>query len=169
MEESIAYIALGSNLGNKLLNITKAILFISNLKQTTLIKVSDFYRTSTTGKPNQPNFVNVVVEIKTFLSAFNLLNEILKIEKRMGRIQLNERWEPRIIDIDILLYNQDTYYSSHLIVPHPRMHQRRFTLEPLCDISPDLIHPIFHKSISMLLKELLYENNNNHKESQKRY
>jgi 2-amino-4-hydroxy-6-hydroxymethyldihydropteridine diphosphokinase len=163
MRKRIAYIALGSNLGNKRLNIIKAIWFINRLKQTTLTRVSRFYKIPTIGKPNQPNFVNAVVEIKTSLSVVNLLNEILKIEKRMERVQLCERWEPRVIDLDILLYNQDTYYSSRLIVPHPRMHQRRFVLEPLCDISPNLIHPVFYKSMRILMKELLYENNNKHK------
>lgn len=164
----MAYIALGSNLGNKRLNIIKAIRFISHIKQTVLTHRSGLYRTPPAGKSNQPNFLNAVVEIKTSLSAMNLLKEILKIEKRMGRVRSDERWAPRIIDIDILLYNQDTYHSSRLIVPHPRMHQRRFVLEPLCDISPDLIHPISHKLMSVLLKELLYENNNNHKEAQER-
>lgn len=164
----MACVALGSNLGNKRLNIIKAIRFIGHIKQTVLTHSSGLYRTPPAGKSNQPNFLNAVVEIKTFLSAMNLLKEVLKIEKRMGRVRSNERWAPRIIDIDILLYNQDAYYSSRLIVPHPRMYQRRFVLEPLCDISPNLIHPIFHKSMSMLLEELLYENNNKNKKSQER-
>jgi 2-amino-4-hydroxy-6-hydroxymethyldihydropteridine diphosphokinase len=155
----IAYISLGSNLGNKRLNIAKALLLVGNLKKNTLTRVSDFYKTSSEGKNNQPSFINIVAEIRTFSPVINLLKGVLKIERKMGRVHLSERWEPRIIDIDILMYNNDIYYSSDLIIPHPRMHKRLFVLKPLCDISPDLVHPIFHKSIRVLLKELLYENN----------
>lgn len=163
MRKRSAYIALGSNLGNKRLNIIKAVWFIKNLKQTTFSRASGFYKTPAEGNHNQPNFINAVAEIKTFLSAITLLNELLKIEKRMGRIRTNKRWHPRPIDLDILLYNQETYRSPRLIIPHPRMHKRLFVLEPLCEIAPDLIHPVLRKPMKVLLKELLYENNKNYK------
>jgi 2-amino-4-hydroxy-6-hydroxymethyldihydropteridine diphosphokinase len=92
------------------------------------------------------------LEIRTSLGAKDLMQKILQLEKLMGR-ERNEKYDPRIIDIDILLFNHDQYNDSFLKIPHPEMQNRRFALTPLAEIAPDLEHPVFKKSISELLKE----------------
>ena len=162
METNIAYIALGSNLGNKRLNIENAIKLIGKIERTTLVRTSGIYKTVPEGRANQPSFLNAVAEIHTSLSTDNLLDRLMQAEKQIGRTRSGKRNEPRVIDLDILLYGQETYHLPHLIIPHPRMHRRRFVLEPLCEIAPDLIHPVLHKTMRALLKKLPYENNKNY-------
>lgn len=156
-----AYIALGSNLGDKQQNIKMSIRSIKQLKNTSVTGISGFYRTLAEGRAyrqadsiQQPNFVNAAIEIKTSLSAMALLKELLRIEKTLGRFRVNGKLLPRPIDLDILLYGQKTYRSSHLTIPHPRMHRRRFVLEPLCELVPNLIHPVLNKPICTLLSKL---------------
>jgi len=151
-----AYIALGSNLGDKQQNIKMSIRSIKQLKNTSVTGISGFYRTPAEGRAyiQQPNFINAAIEIKTSLPAMALLKELLRIEKTLGRVRVNGKLLPRTIDLDILLYGQKTYRSSHLTIPHPRMHRRRFVLEPLCELVPDLIHPVLNKPICTLLSKL---------------
>lgn len=151
-----AYIALGSNLGDKQQNIKMSIRSIKQLKNTSVTGISGFYRTPAEGRAyiQQPNFINAAIEIKTSLPAMALLKELLRIEKTLGRVRVNGKLLPRTIDLDILFYGQKTYRSSHLTIPHPRMHRRRFVLEPLCELVPDLIHPVLNKPICTLLSKL---------------
>lgn len=114
---------------------------------------SSVYETSAWGNENQPAFLNSVIKIVTNLSPKKLLHQILLIEEQQGRTRSKEKWQQRIIDIDILFINDDVINSTELKVPHPSLHQRMFTLIPLAEIAEHLIHPILKKSIKQLLSE----------------
>lgn len=111
---------------------------------------SSLYQTAPWGNTNQQNFVNQVLQVDTNLSAQDVLQTLLDIEVQMGRSR-NLKWEPRIIDIDLLFYGSEIIQSENLIVPHPLLHQRRFTLIPLAQIAPNFIHPTFNSSVAQLL------------------
>ncbi|HTK19019.1 MAG TPA: 2-amino-4-hydroxy-6-hydroxymethyldihydropteridine diphosphokinase [Mucilaginibacter sp.] len=146
------FLLLGSNLGDREAYLLKAI----DLIDTELGKVSQkssIYETGAWGKTDEPNYLNQVVQVKTMLSAQQVLENILQIETKMGRVR-EEKWGSRIIDIDILFYGQDIISEPGLIVPHPELHNRKFTLEPLSEIAPDLQHPMLKKSIFRLKSEL---------------
>jgi len=146
------FLLLGGNLGNRQGYLQKAIDLIET-ELGTVAKKSSIYETEAWGKTDEPNYLNQVVQVNTMLSARQVLDNILQIETRMGRVR-EEKWGSRIIDIDILFYGQDIISESGLIVPHPELHNRRFTLEPLGEIAPDLEHPILKKSIFLLKIEL---------------
>ncbi|CAN5523710.1 2-amino-4-hydroxy-6-hydroxymethyldihydropteridinediphosphokinase [soil metagenome] len=145
-------ISLGSNMGNRLTHLETAIQQLKELP-CILIKKSDVYETAAWGNTDQPSFYNQVIEIETELEPVSLMENILMIEKKMGRIR-NRKWEPRIIDIDILFYNDANIQSAILHVPHPHLHERRFVLQPLFEILPSKIHPVLKKTISEMLNEL---------------
>lgn len=146
------YILLGSNLGDSKKYISNAIAAIE--KKIGLVQAkSALYQTAAWGKLDQPEFINQVIEVKTKLIPAVLLDYILEIEKMLGRERL-EKWGARIIDIDILFYENQIINELDLIIPHPFLHVRRFTLMPLSEIAPELIHPILLKNISQLLNEL---------------
>jgi len=117
-----------------------------------LIRSSSIYETEAWGKTDQPSFLNQALEISTSLNARQLMRKILKIEKEMGRIR-KEKLGPRIIDIDILLYENEIHDLRFLKIPHPEMQNRRFVLVPLAEIDPTLQHPVFKKTIAELLEE----------------
>ena len=148
---AIVYIGLGSNLGDRHRNCLSA---IELLRQHGLpaIKQSSMYETKPWGVTEQPEFVNMTVETETDLAPIKLLEMLKKIEKDMGR-QDTIRWGPRIIDLDILLYDDIILKTDSLTIPHPLMHEREFVLEPLSEIAGDLIQPVLKKSIADLLKE----------------
>jgi 2-amino-4-hydroxy-6-hydroxymethyldihydropteridine diphosphokinase len=154
MIDKVAYIALGTNLGDKRRNLNKALQFISFIRNTIITKVSSIYRTSAEGMRNQPNFLNAVIEVRTAMSSKTFLKTLLKTEKQMSR-KRRLGWEPRIIDLDILLYNNEVIRSRDLVIPHPRMHKRRFVLEPLSEIAPNLVHPVLKKQMKVLLNKTL--------------
>jgi 2-amino-4-hydroxy-6-hydroxymethyldihydropteridine diphosphokinase len=146
------FLLLGSNLGDREEYLQKAI----NLIETELgavIKKSSVYETGAWGKTDEPNYLNQVVQVSTGLPARHVLEKILQIETQIGRIR-EEKWGSRIIDIDILFYGQDIINETGLMVPHPELHNRKFTLEPLNEIAPDLQHPALGKSIFQLKSEL---------------
>ncbi|MCJ7509147.1 MAG: 2-amino-4-hydroxy-6-hydroxymethyldihydropteridine diphosphokinase [candidate division Zixibacteria bacterium] len=149
---AIAYIGLGSNLGDKKNNIRKAIDNIKEKKILKEIKTSSLYLTEPVGKKRQPDFLNLVIKGKTELSPFELLNSLLEIEKGLGR-KRNKRWGPREIDLDILFYDDIMVNQENLVIPHPEIPNRRFVLVPLMELSPNLKHPLLNKNIKQLLKD----------------
>lgn len=145
-----AFILLGTNLGDKRANLHQAILSISaNL--ISIVSYSDIYETAAWGNTNQDNFYNQVIEVNTELSATDLLKTLLQIETEMGRIR-NQKWEARIIDLDILYFNNEIIDTENLKVPHPYLHVRRFTLAPLVQIASEFLHPVFNKTNTALLE-----------------
>lgn len=147
------YLSLGSNVGDRLRYLKKAIEKIDESDSVVIRKVSPVYETDPLGKPDQPRFLNLVILIETTLKPLRLLDYLLNIEERLGR-ERNEKWGPRTIDADILLYDQLIINTDRLILPHPRMHQRRFVLVPLAQINPHLFHPLLKKSVEELLRLL---------------
>ena len=146
-----AYIGIGSNLGNRTENCIAALEEISNF---TIIKsVSSFYETEPLGVEDQPEFINAVAKVSTLLSPLNLLNSLKEVEKQLGRDR-TERWGPRVIDLDLLIYEDFVLESQELTIPHKELHKRRFVLEPLSEIEPWLEHPVLKKTMSTILKEL---------------
>lgn len=143
-----AYLSLGSNIENRLNYLNNAIELLK-LRQIEVNKISSVYETSAWGYENQNSFLNIAVEIKTPLQANSLLEVILQTEKEMGR-KREKKWAERIIDIDIVLFNEAIIDESYLIVPHPEMHNRKFVLIPLMEINSQIVHPLFKKNISEL-------------------
>jgi 2-amino-4-hydroxy-6-hydroxymethyldihydropteridine diphosphokinase len=115
-----------------------------------VVRVSPVYETEPQEFKNQPWFLNLVAEIQTSLFPMQLLTRLRKIERKLGRKRTVEKG-PRSIDIDILLYGESVIDSQDLVVPHPRMHERRFVLQPLADLAPDLRHPVLRRSVKELL------------------
>ena len=146
-----AYLLTGSNLGKRKENLDKAgELIVTHCGS--IIKASSVYETAAWGKTEQPNFLNQALQIDTALNAKQLIRHILKVEKLMGRAR-KEKYDPRIIDIDILLFNDEKHNYPFLKIPHPEMQNRRFALIPLAEIAPSVIHPVSKKTIAELLKE----------------
>jgi len=148
---STAHLLIGGNLGDRKENLLTAISLI-NEQCGTLTRSSSVYETEAWGKTDQPLFLNQALEISTSLNARQLMRKILKIEKEMGRVR-KEKLGPRIIDIDILLYENEIHDLRFLKIPHPEMHNRRFVLVPLAEIDPTLQHPVLKKSIAELIEE----------------
>ncbi|PKM77536.1 MAG: 2-amino-4-hydroxy-6-hydroxymethyldihydropteridine diphosphokinase [Firmicutes bacterium HGW-Firmicutes-15] len=134
------YIGLGSNLGNKSKNIQNALDFIANIEGVSVKKLSSLYLTAPWGKTDQDDFINQVIEIETDLSALSLLYRLQDIEIKLGR-QRDVKWGPRIIDLDVLLYGEETIHLEELEVPHPYLLERLFVLIPLAEIDSELEFP----------------------------
>jgi 2-amino-4-hydroxy-6-hydroxymethyldihydropteridine diphosphokinase len=150
---SKAYISIGSNLGDRLEYIREAIKMMKQSKDIEICKASSVYETEPKGYKDQPHFLNMALELETALEPLNLLELLLNIESQMGR-ERYQRWGPRNIDLDLLLYDDIILNSDKLTLPHPRMHQRGFVLVPLAEIAPKLVHPLLKKSVERLLEEL---------------
>ena len=148
----IGYLSIGSNLGDRKKNLSLALGLIKKYGSINLPKLSSFYETSPLG-PKQRKFLNAAVQIKTDLSAIQLLKKLQSIEKRMSR-KKTIRWGPRIIDLDIIFYGKKKIRTKDLTIPHPRFHERRFVLEPLKDIAPRFKPPGFNKTIAQMAREL---------------
>lgn len=153
LDRNTAYLLLGSNLGDREAVIRQAIQHIS--EQIGFIDAqSAVYETEPWGNTNQPGFLNLALKISTGLSAIQMLEKALSIEEQLGRVRL-ERWGSRIIDIDIIFYNADVIrIEDRLRIPHPEMQNRKFVLEPLCEIAPEFIHPVLNRSIKELFESL---------------
>lgn len=149
----IAYLGIGSNLGDPVRNCREALRQVSTLKGSEVLRRSSLYRTEPVGVEAQDWFVNGVVELRTDFPALQLLKALQWIERSMGR-ERTERWGPRVIDIDILLFGQEIVNSESLVIPHPEMHRRRFVLEPMNEIAPYVIHPLYGVSMRGLLDRL---------------
>ncbi|MFO6491489.1 2-amino-4-hydroxy-6-hydroxymethyldihydropteridine diphosphokinase [Hafnia alvei] len=135
------YIALGSNLANPLHQVQSALNALAELPQTTLTATSSLYRTPPLGPQDQPDYLNAVVALDTDLSAENLLDHTQKIELEHGRVRKDERWGPRTLDLDILLFGDEIINTERLTVPHYDMKNRQFMLYPLAEIAPELRFP----------------------------
>jgi len=146
-----AYIGLGSNLGNSLANLDAALVLMGSLAVD--VQPSPVYRTSPQGFRNQPPFYNAVCRIRTKLTPFLLMKGLLGIEAAVGRRRTFQN-APRILDLDILLYNRLVIESPPLVLPHPRMAERLFVLRPLVDIAPRIKHPVSGLTISEMLRAL---------------
>ena len=153
MKISLAYIGIGSNLGEPVPNCNLAIRAMAADPHTRVIEVSPFYRTEPVGKKDQGWFVNAVAVLETSRSPRELLEFIQAIERGMGR-ERKEKWGPRVIDLDILFYDDQVVREEGLLIPHPRLQERKFVLAPLNDIAPDLRHPLLNKSTAEILSEL---------------
>ena len=146
-----AYIGLGSNLGDKEDNIKKAIGLMK--EKCKILEVSSLYKTEPVGYKNQDWFLNCTVEIKINFRPHELLTFLKSIEKKLGRVKTIKNG-PRTIDLDILFYGNEVIKTNNLTIPHPRLHERLFVLEPLKEICPEFVHPILKKNINELIFDL---------------
>lgn len=146
-----AYIGLGSNMGDPVAQVREALDELAHLPVSRLLAVSSLYRSAPVGKLDQPDFINAVALIETALTPRDLLKSLLEIEHYHGRVR-EYRDGPRTLDLDILLYDDLQCSDAQLTLPHPRMHQRAFVLQPLCEIAPDC-SLAGHGTLAELLKE----------------
>jgi 2-amino-4-hydroxy-6-hydroxymethyldihydropteridine diphosphokinase len=149
----IAYIGIGSNLGDKVYQCEKAISEILRADRHKLLAKSSLFKTKPIGYTSQDWFINGVIKIETDLEPLELLQVLKDIESRLGR-EKTFRWGPRVIDLDILLFDEEEIEMEGLQIPHPRLQERQFVLIPLAEIDRSLIHPVLKKSIGELLENL---------------
>lgn len=157
---SIAYIGIGSNLGDREENCEKALALLEQ-KGIKTLKRSSMIETEPWGVREQPKFMNMAVEVTTDMVPTQLLLKLKEVETELGRTETT-RWGPRIIDLDILFYNDIVMNSPELEIPHPHMREREFVLIPLSEIAPDKIHPVLKKSVRELLQEIKKSPSNNY-------
>jgi len=155
------YLGFGANLGDRYGQIKKALALIHALPETEITRLSFLYETAPVGYTDQGSFINGVCELETTLPPMELLKALHSIEDSLGRVR-TVRWGPRIIDLDILFYNQRILHQHNLIIPHPAIAERGFVLYPLCEIAPHFIHPEKGCDIAMLLEK--YRENGGEKE-----
>ena len=153
---SVAYIGLGSNIGDRVGYVQQAHKLLSDTEGITIINSSSLYETEPYCHKNQEWFVNAVLEIETTLEPYKLLEECQRIEKQLGRVIHPEapQWEPRTADLDILLYDNLVIADHCLQIPHPRLHQRAFALVPILELAPDLLHPVLGRNVLDIHSEL---------------
>ena len=149
----MVFLSLGSNVGDREANLNYAIDVIEQLRECRVINVSEFINTKPYGVTDQDDFLNACIEIETLFTPEELLTVLQAIELEKGR-EREIKWGPRTLDIDILYYDNLVMSSDTLTIPHIDMHNRKFVLEPLCDIAPNKIHPVLMKTTSQLLKGL---------------
>ena len=147
------YIAAGSNLGDKEETLKEAIDKIDKRKDCVVTKVSNFYTTDPVGYEDQDQFVNCVFEIDTLQTPSELMDTLLEVEKDFKRERII-RWGPRTLDLDIIFYDDIISYDEHILIPHPRAHERQFVMKPMCDINPYYVHPIYRKRVMDISSEL---------------
>ena len=150
----VAYISVGSNLGDKLENCRRGIAALAAGAEVRITGRSRFYKTEPVDVTDQDWFINGAVRIETMLGPFELLDRLQAAQRAAGRTAGGLRFGPRVLDLDLLMYDQVVLEDPRLSLPHPRMHRRRFVLQPLCDIDPLLVHPLIGKDIQSLLSEV---------------
>lgn len=152
----LAYVGLGSNLGDRRATLEGAVTALERTPGVRVLRVSPFYETDPVGGPVQPRYMNAVAEVQTTLGPRELLDVLLAIEDRYGRVR-GERWGPRTLDLDLLLYGQAVIDEVDLVVPHPRMADREFVLAPLCELVPRGRHPVLGRTFAELLAAITTE------------
>ncbi|MEH0886723.1 2-amino-4-hydroxy-6-hydroxymethyldihydropteridine diphosphokinase [Enterobacter sp. UNJFSC 003] len=150
---TLAYIAIGSNLASPLEQVNAAVQALGEIPQTRIVSVSSFYRTPPLGPQDQPDYLNATVVLETALDAETLLDNTQRIELQQGRVRKAERWGPRTLDLDIMLFGDTVISTERLTVPHYDMKNRGFMLWPLFEVAPELSFPD-GTSLSSLLKKL---------------
>ncbi|MCS3795329.1 2-amino-4-hydroxy-6-hydroxymethyldihydropteridine diphosphokinase [Niastella sp. OAS944] len=145
------FLLIGGNMGDRLQNLHQAISLLSAAVGP-VIQQSAVYETAAWGKTDQPAFLNQALLLTSRLSARELIVTVLSVEEEMGRHR-TEKFGPRVIDIDIMFYNEDVINEPHLTIPHPQMQNRRFALVPLVELAPEMIHPVLGKTLEELLLE----------------
>ena len=150
---TIAYVGMGSNLDNPEQHILTAINDLSLIPGTIILAQAPLYRSAALGPGEQPDYVNSAAKLDTGLPAIRLLEHLMQIEEKHGRVRNNGRWQPRTLDLDLLLYGQRQIVEARLVVPHPEIKNRNFVLCPLCDITPELEIPGVG-NVSELLAEI---------------
>ncbi len=133
--------AIGSNLGEREAAIARALELLDDPPQLSVVRVATVRETAPVGVVDQPPFLNTAARLETTLGPRELLDRLLAVERGLGRVRTEERWGPRTLDLDLLLYGDDVLDEPGLTVPHPRLHERRFVLEPLSELAPDLVVP----------------------------
>ena len=141
MAACTVYIGIGSNLDKPEWHTRQASRQLADIKRTKVVKVSSFYRSKPMGPQDQPDYINAVAALQTELEPLQLLDELQAIEADHGRVRTGNRWGPRTLDLDLLLYAEKSINSERLVVPHPGLHERAFVLYPLFEISPELLIP----------------------------
>ncbi|GBC60175.1 2-amino-4-hydroxy-6-hydroxymethyldihydropteridin e diphosphokinase [Desulfonema ishimotonii] len=155
MNAHIAYVSIGSNMGDALENCRTGILALEESGASVITGRSHFYKTEPVDYTDQDWFVNAAVRMETRLRPAGLLTELNAIERRFGRDRKSSiRFGPRPLDMDIIFYDDLILNTSDLILPHPRMDKRRFVLQPICDIDPTCVHPVFKRNMQYLLAHL---------------
>ncbi|MBK1674467.1 2-amino-4-hydroxy-6-hydroxymethyldihydropteridine diphosphokinase [Ectothiorhodospira shaposhnikovii] len=141
MTPVMAYIGIGANLGAPRAQVLGALEAMAALPESRLLRQSSLYGSPPMGPADQPDYINAVAQLETRLTPMVLLQSLLELERRCGRVRQGERWGPRTLDLDILLYGTQVIQTAHLTVPHPGIQQRSFVLYPLAEIAPDLWIP----------------------------
>ncbi len=151
---SRVFIGVGSNQGERLEYLSRALQALNAVPGIRVVQMATILETEPVGGPPQGPYLNTAAELQTTLTPRELLTTLQGIERRLGRTPSPQRWTPRPIDVDILLYDDQIVAEPDLVIPHPRMHERRFVLEPLVQLAPDFVHPVLRHSIADLLAHL---------------
>jgi len=149
----VAYLGLGSNLGDRAEHLRFAVRELEKMSDCRVLEVSSFISTPPYGYEEQGDFLNGCLKLETLLPPRKLLDKLLRLENKAGRIR-DMRWGPRTLDLDIIMYDDLVVSNNRLVIPHVEMHKRDFVLRPLSEIAPNLVHPIYNKTVSELLGEL---------------
>ncbi|MFZ2087353.1 MAG: 2-amino-4-hydroxy-6-hydroxymethyldihydropteridine diphosphokinase [Desulfobaccales bacterium] len=149
----VAYVGLGANEGEPRRQVEEAIAHLAAADEIEVLKVSSFFLNPPLGPPDQPWYVNAVIQVRTRLTPEEMLRVLHRVEQDLGRIR-RERWGSRVIDLDLLLYDGVIFTDPDLCLPHPEMHRRSFVLAPLAEIAPQAWHPVLEKTASELLADL---------------